>query len=156
MWMPFFVYHLFRSKKYWALLGWIDSVSNNRSIPYLFRSNVNNTKRCNRNECWHQNNCMNHANRYDCFETALKWNFLTVQKCSPNVHRFCWIFKLQLTKFHLPEPCTWHKRSKQSHSQYAHRIGCLKERENKYFKFYFLTESRQINWHIHLYNWCVH
>lgn len=136
--MPFFVYHLFRSKKFWALLGWIDSVSNNSTIPYHIWSNVNNTKRCNRNECWHQNYCMNHANRYDCFETALKWNFLTVWKCSPNARRFGWIFKLQLTKFHLQEPCTWHKRSKQSHSQYAHRIEWLKEREKNKIIFQIL------------------
>lgn len=126
--MPFFVYHLFRSKKFWALLGWIDSVSNNSTIPYHIWSNVNNTKRCNRNECWHQNYCMNHANRYDCFETALKWNFFTVQKCSSI--RF--LLNIQTTtKFHLPKLCIWHKRSKQSHLQYERRIVWLKERERE-------------------------
>lgn len=107
-------------KKCIVLLGWNNSATTNWPVPYIIDSNMINAHRCNCYKCWCQNECMNHANGYNCFKATLKCNFFTVQKCSPKqIKNEFWDSK---QKFHIPKQCIWHIRSKQLHSQYAHQI----------------------------------
>lgn len=73
----------FKLKKCIVLLGWNNSATTNRPVPYIIESNMINARRCNCYKCWCQNECMNYANGDDCFKATLKCNFFTVQKCSP-------------------------------------------------------------------------
>lgn len=82
----------FKLKKCIVLLGWNNSATTNRPVPYIIESNMINARRCNCYKCWCQNECMNYANEDNCFKATLKCNFFTVQKCSPRQKK--WNFEI--------------------------------------------------------------
>lgn len=89
-------------------LWWNDSPTNHRLIPNFVETHMINTKRCNRNDWHHQDNCMYYTNRYDRLQATLKLNFFPIQNglLKQFIHN---------QSSNLQEPCRWRKCSKQSH-----------------------------------------
>ena len=58
-----------------SLLRWNNSTTNNWSIPNFHQPDMIDTKRCDRNNWYHQNSGMNQSDWHDRPQTTLKFNF---------------------------------------------------------------------------------